>query len=246
MSYLGLTRPILRNFLKKFDMPRVLEIGIDRGQTALPLICNLASCFERFIYCGVDIKVRGELFEQLSQLEGVSIVNLSDKGLRRDVYISEMNSLNWLHAHKQHKINFDLILLDGDHNYYTVSKELKELQDYMIASSIIVCDDYNGRYAETDMFYHDYEEYADNQLATKPIKTEKQGVKNAVRDFVINSERNLDIVTFGNLEPCIIYDRDFWSIYTKDMPESGNIRDLELFFDVVDIESPLIKNRSSK
>ena len=231
MSYLGLTRPISRWFLSRFKTPEVLEIGVDKGQTALPLINNLSLGFKTFSYVGIDINIQQEVIEQISQFEHISFIPLGDSIQKRDVHLFEDNSLSWLEKNKDTGLEFDLILVDGDHNYFTVKKELELLQYYIRNTSIIVCDDFQGRYAESDMFYYNYTEYADNQLTTKPVESEKQGVKHAVIDFIKESSINFGCIKFGELEPCIIYNQDYLKVYTKELPKTGNLRDMKINFD---------------
>ena len=40
-------------------------------------------------------------------------------------------------------IKFDIVFLDGDHNYFTVYNELHLLQNLLHPRSVIICDDYN-------------------------------------------------------------------------------------------------------
>ena len=231
MSYLGLIRPIFRSFVKKFDAPNILEIGIDRGQSAIPIINNLSLCFKNFTYTGIDIKIKGCFFEQLSQLETISLIDIKDKPSGRDIRLFQKNSLAWLKNNVDLNIKFDLVFLDGDHNYFTVLNELILLQSYIHDNSVIICDDYNGKYSKSDMFYCTYEGYENNKLATPKIESERQGVKTAVDDFVTSSKTNFKSIIFGKLDPCIIFNKDKLEITTKEMPESGNMRDLKLYVD---------------
>ena len=47
---------------------------------------------------------------------------------RNNVLLYEENSLSWLDRSKD-MFKFDLVFVDGDHNYFTVSNELKKLRD---------------------------------------------------------------------------------------------------------------------
>ena len=63
MSYLGYTRHVVDGILSRIQSPRILEIGVDKGQTTLPLLHNTAMVHgaqgtgEGFVYVGVDIKM---------------------------------------------------------------------------------------------------------------------------------------------------------------------------------------------
>jgi hypothetical protein len=209
MSYLGLVRPICNSFLKTIDNPKILEIGIDKGQTMLPMLQNLVSRHEAFIYVGVDILVRDDLLAQLQQFHDVSFVGL-DPPAKKNLIIEQENSLKWLaDTNFYEDFKFDLVLLDGDHNYETVSQELQLLQRIIKPESIIVCDDFNGRWATKDLFYIEKEEYKNNNLATPKSKSEKEGVGTAIRDFVSQNE-DWNYVDINPLEPAILYRSDVW------------------------------------
>ena len=226
MSYLGLVKPIFNSFLKDIPEPKILEIGIDQGQTMLPMIQNLVARHRKFTYTAVDILLRDDLVAQLYQLAGVNISGWDDYG-DGNIILQEANSLNWLVDVDFHEsFKFDLVLLDGDHNYSTVLKELHLLQKVLRPESIIVCDDFNGRWSETDLFYIEKEEYRGNQLATPRSESPKQGVGNAVKDFLVEDPRwnYFDIPPF---EPAVLYRSDIWKkprLFTTD--ERQHMRDL--------------------
>ena len=66
MSYVGFIKTICQDYLAGYREPKVLEIGIDKGQTTFPLVHNM-SLFEGFTYVGLDIHVQPRVVEQLSQ-----------------------------------------------------------------------------------------------------------------------------------------------------------------------------------
>ena len=209
MSYLGLVKPICNSLLKNISAPKILEIGTDKGQTLLPMIQNLITRYERFTYVGVDILVRDDLVAQIHQFHNANVLGWDPPG-KRDILLEQENSLSWLaKVQLPEDFKFDLVLLDGDHNYATVSKELQLLQRVIRPETFIVCDDFNGRWAEKDMFYIEKEEYRDNDLASPSLKSEKQGVGSAVRDF-IGKNNNWDYIEFPPFEPAILYRSDIW------------------------------------
>jgi predicted O-methyltransferase YrrM len=226
MSYLGFIRPFCRHYLSQLDFPKVLEIGIDKGQSAIPLIQNLSLTQSRFLYAGIDVLMKPELLEQLSQFEGITTSWVDNEDLNeRAVMMFEENSLDWLTANQDSPLKFDLVLIDGDHNYFTVSRELKLLQNLLKPTSIIICDDYNGRYAEEDMFYSERESYKDVPNTTPKTESEKKGVSSAVNDFIDGQEETWVGAYFTN-DPCILYRPDFVRI---DIDESFKfIRDMNM------------------
>ena len=231
MSYLGFVGHICRDYLPHIQGnrgPRVLEIGLDRGQSTLPMLHNMVlnSCKNNanpgFEYFGVDILLKEEFMTQLTQLSDLHIGSIESlleyKTGTNQIYLSKSNSLDFLDL-KSNNIggySFDLVLIDGDHNYYTVKKELELLEknQFLNPWSVIICDDYLGRYSEKDMFYHNREEYENNELATNPkniAKSDKSGVKAAVDDFIKNSKLPYSI-WYGVGEPCLIFRSDFFDI----------------------------------
>jgi len=226
MSYLGFIRPLCRHYLSQIDFPKVLEIGVDKGQSAIPLIQNLSLTKSRFMYAGIDILLNHELLEQLSQFEGVTASWIDDETLNeRAIMMFEENSLDWLENNQGSPLKFDLVLIDGDHNYFTVSRELNLIQSLLKPTSIIVCDDYNGRYSEDDMFYSEREAYQDVSDATPRSESEKKGVRSAVNDFIDGQGDAWVGAHFSN-DPCILYRPEFVSI---NIDESFTlIRDMDM------------------
>lgn len=228
MSYLGFTRSICRYYLSQIEFPKVLEIGIDKGQTAIPLIQNLCSTRRQFMYVGIDVCLSGDLLEQIGQFENIS-VNWHDELTDRVVMMFEENSLAWLKHNQDTSTRFDLVLVDGDHNYYTVFNELKLIQNLIKPTTLIVCDDYIGRYSEKDMFYSEREAYKDVAGMTPRQTTEKSGIKSAVIDFRDQSHLSWRVDTFGPSDPCFLYRDDFLEALA-DPPLGTLLRDMHIAF----------------
>lgn len=183
------------DFLQHVKEPRILEIGIDRGQTIIPLLFYLTHNKERFNLSGVDVRID----ETMAQM-------LHYTGLLGTPYLSlyHENSLTYL---EREKGPWDLVLVDGDHNYYTVAKELELLKDRIHPGTLVVVDDYHGRWSERDLFYAERDSHKDNTLATQPVETEKKGVKAAVDDFLAaNPEWTHRTLMQG--EPILLFMKD--------------------------------------
>jgi len=223
MSYLGYAKSISEHILKITNHPKVLEIGIDTGQTAIPLIHNMSILCDAFLYVGIDIKIKKEFTEQILQMSNVCIDGFDDLS-GRDVIVFHENSLEWLEKNKNSKLQFDVIFIDGDHNYYTVSNELQLCQSLIKPSTLIICDDYRGRWSEKDLFYAENDAYKNNEIATKRVQTKKIGVKSAVDDFVGKHKEDWGIVESAKIgDPCFLYQKKYYK------------------FDVVEIEHDVTK-----
>ena len=210
MSYVGFIKTICRDYLQGYRKPKVLEVGIDKGQTTFPLVHNM-SFFEGFTYIGLDISVQPIVVEQLSQYAHVSLGGIDDL-TGRDALLMEVNSLDWLALNQERKTKFDLVLIDGDHNYKTVLRELELVQAVIHPRTIIVCDDYNGQWAEKDLYYSDRESYKENNLATPSEESDKQGVRTAVDEF-INKNQHWSLKTLDNHDPAFLFRNDVWDMF---------------------------------
>lgn len=180
MSYHGLIPAIQRHlttgkFIHGPKPPKVLEVGTDRGVTLIPLAVAMASAHNSFLYLGVDVNVQ----ESLS----LTLKNLGDQ-INTNVFLHQANSLDLLPKLIEQGMKFDVILLDGDHNYHTVAKEMTYLDALLEPDGFAVIDDYDGKWSERDLWYADRPGYEDNQMTTKPVDTDKHGVKPAVDEWL--------------------------------------------------------------
>ncbi len=178
MSYVGYI-PLVKKYCESVFPPdyiiSVLEIGVDRGTTLIPLVAWLARNREKFVVAGVDIMPQESV--------ALMLMNLDCKP-EQVVYYLEKNSLEFLPDIVQRKAKFDVVLLDGDHNYHTVSQELKSLEHILYDHSIVIIDDYDGRWSESDLWYAERSEYVDVDIATPRVHTTKVGVKAAVDEWL--------------------------------------------------------------
>lgn len=183
MSYVGYI-PFLKQYLNSTlspdHVPSVLEIGVDRGTTLVPLVVNLIRTRPRFLFVGIDVLVQEQLL--------LTVRNI-DVTEEQRAYIIQDNSLTILPQLVKSNTKFDLLLIDGDHNYHTVSSELEYVESLTHPHSIVVVDDYDGRWSERDLWYVDRPGYEECKLATAKVETEKHGVKIAVDEWL---ERNPD------------------------------------------------------
>ena len=173
MAYHGLY-PVMKSLLEQIPQPKVLEIGVDRGVTFLTLFHFLTLVHKEFLLEGVDIR-----FDETTKIMMDNFAVLYETQVAK-FYLE--NSLKFLENNKEKKYN--LVLLDGDHNYFTVQKELELLHEVANENAMIICDDYFGRWSERDLFYSTRETHSKIKEATPVVQTEKHGVKAAVDEFL--------------------------------------------------------------
>lgn len=177
MSYAGYI-PIVKQFIASLPpehQPTFLEVGVDRGVTFLSLVAYLARSRETFAAVGIDIVVHEQVPLVLQNLD------LTEK---QRAFCIRGNSLEVLPQLIRTNARFDVLLLDGDHNYHTVSREMELLERLTYPHSLVVIDDYDGRWAERDLWYSKRDGYEENVLATQPVETEKHGVRAAVDEWL--------------------------------------------------------------
>lgn len=131
-----------------------------------------------FEFIGVDILLQESL---------VTILNNIDYLEGQKVKLSQENSMEFLPKLSESGQKFDVILIDGDHNYHTVKNELRYLDDISKSNTVVIIDDYHGRWSDKDMWYKERPGYENVSVATNPLMTEKQGVKSAVDEFLEQS-----------------------------------------------------------
>lgn len=189
--------PVMYEHLTRCSAPKVLEIGVDRGQTLIPILFFLTHNKKEFHVTSVDIRLDPSLE-----------VMLQYTGLLNSQYMTFCveNSLTLLQKMETapEKTMFDLIILDGDHNYHTVSQELKTLKTMMHPGTLMIVDDYSGKWSENDLFYSDRESHANIDLATKRVQTDKHGVKTAVDEFLAENPHLAMAAPLAG-EPVMIY-----------------------------------------
>lgn len=193
MAYHGYI-PFIKQTLLKLDNPKVLEVGLDKGVTTIPVVVFLTRTKQSFEFVGVDILVQEPLFITLNNIDVLKTQKMS---------LYQNNSLDILPKLVENSLKFDVVLLDGDHNYFTVSKELQYLDQLVSDNGIVIIDDYHGRWSEKDLWYAERDGYEKVEIATKKIETEKQGVKPAVDDFLSDNPQ-WETFTLMNGEPIVL------------------------------------------
>jgi len=212
MAYWGYFA-VMKNIVSYSKQPRVLEIGVDKGQTLIPMLHYLSLNYNKFTLIGCDILFREELNVKLNHMRG----NLKEGQL---LGTAEESSLEFLP--RLIDANLDVIgstdgllslaLIDGDHNYYTVKRELEYVSKVLALYGIMVIDDYDGRWSEQDEYFSELEEYKERSLGIPNQHTEKKGVKTAVDEFLKENPDWTINHLFPQYEPVLVYRKDMWDI----------------------------------
>lgn len=161
--------------LPKEHVPTVLEVGVDRGVMLFPLVFFLARTRSQFLAVGIDVLVQDSVKVMLQHLDLQS---------QQQAFCVEGNSLDVLPKMVDQGMKFDVLLIDGDHNYHTVSQEMQHVEALTQPGAIVICDDYAGRWGERDMFYSERPGYEDVKGASPRIDTDKHGVKAAIDEWL--------------------------------------------------------------
>jgi len=175
----------ITTYLKDIETPTVLEIGVCEGKNTRLLLPFISK--KEGLLIGVD--------------PGDPKFGLFDK-------CDPAYSKNWqlIRARSLEVIptldhEFNCVLLDGDHNYFTVYNELNLLKDKMAEEGFLFIHDVASYYCAFEDFYYDINSipfefrsptgriYPGTKNAPRNRNYKKKGVLNAVLDFLkINKE----------------------------------------------------------
>ena len=229
MSYMGFA-PLMTAYcrdmtalLKAQNIERpvlILEIGVDTGQTTIPLMSNLVNEGIEFTWLGIDVRFDSTFCQQVMMMKGVDHIDVKGSLNRSKAIYKIQNSLEFLKKESD-RWAFDLVLIDGDHNYDTVKEELSYLNDITHDLSLVVMDDYNGKHTGKDDWYSDKDSHMNlKDISNHLDKSEnKGGVKRAVDEFLEdNPEWEISTIQFFE-EPITLTKNLKWSIDShEDMP----------------------------
>ena len=207
MAYWGYL-PIVKNHINTFfkDHPNVLEIGLDLGQSFVPMLFYLSKNNPNFSLIGCDVLIK----DPLKAILGGCSRDLTET---QQLIIVTQSSLEFLPELEKQCNELDkpisVAMIDGDHNYHTVKKEFESIPKLLAPGGMVIFDDYDGRWSNQDEFFIEREGYADNEMALSREEGEEEikGVKPAVDEFLA---ANPDWVMtkhpqFQNDEPVILF-----------------------------------------
>jgi len=191
----------IRPILDQRKPATLLEIGVLRGDMTLPL---LEWCSENGAHLtSLDpIEWDGELPEEVKRprpgylykrgqldsdtpvLVPTALEEVFRRGLDKHWTCLKTRSLEYFELPEFQ--GFDLYLIDGDHNHYSVSQELASIHRFTKPGDAVLLNDVVGVWARRDLYY-------DPELIPNEFKgRSKQGVLTAIQDFLSSvSERQL-------------------------------------------------------
>ena len=141
----------------------------------IPLVAYLARTRESFNFVGIDVLVQDQVQIVLQNL---------DLQPHQHAFCIQGNSLEALPKIVEQGMKFDVLLIDGDHNYHTVSEEMKHVEALTHPGSLVIIDDYDGRWSDRDLWYSERPGYEEVSITTPKVETEKHGVKAAVDEWL--------------------------------------------------------------
>jgi len=171
----------------------ILEIGVLHGKNTLQILewCStnnshltsidpvgwtgdipehLMAPMDGYIYKRGD-----ETLEKLT-ITPTGIEEVFEKGLDKNWTYYKQRSLDFLASPDFQ--GYDLYLIDGDHNYFTVMQELSSIHNVSKAGDILLFNDVTGHWARNDLYY-------DPEFIPKEHRNgKKQGVLTAIKDFL--------------------------------------------------------------
>ncbi|MFQ5801482.1 MAG: class I SAM-dependent methyltransferase [Candidatus Methylomirabilales bacterium] len=103
------------------------------------------------------------------------------QGLDQHWICLKMRSLEYLQSPSF--AGFDMYLIDGDHNYFTVSNELRLIHEKGKIGDVLLFNDVVGRWARQDLYYDPT--FIPNEYRGGP----RQGVLTAIEDFLDSLSR---------------------------------------------------------
>jgi len=188
----------IRHLLEERRPTTLLEIGVHSGQNTLKLLewckstgsqltsldpVEWVGCLPEELkrpYPGYQYK-RGQKEFDNFKIAPPSIEIIFERGLDKYWTCKKLRSLDYLTSPEF--TGFDMYLIDGDHNYYTVSNELKCIHAKISERSTILFNDVAGVWARKDLYYDPIFIPAEHR------NSPKQGVLTAIEDFLASFGR---------------------------------------------------------
>lgn len=171
----------------------ILEIGVLRGDTTLKLL-EWCSSNDAQLTSLDPVSWEGELPDKVKEpwpgyqykrgqpdfddwvIVPVGVEEVFRRGLESNWTCIKTRSLDYMSS-PDFK-GFDFYLIDGDHNHYTVTRELELIKPYFKSNDALLFDDVSGPWARKDMYYDP------DFIPPEHYKGRRQGVLTAINDFL--------------------------------------------------------------
>lgn len=188
----------IRQILDDRKPKTLLEIGVLRGDCTLQLLEWCAANGAHLTSLD-PVAWEGELPEEVKQaLPGYKykrgqqgfeewvvvpkgLEEVFRRGLQTHWTCLKTRSLDYLNSPEFR--GFDLYLIDGDHNYFTVTRELERIHQHSKPGDVLLFNDVTGPWARRDLYYDP------DFIPTEYRHTKKQGVRTAIDDFLDRSSQ---------------------------------------------------------
>ena len=192
----------IRPILDQRKPTTLLEIGVFKGDMTL-LLLEWCSANGAHLTSLDPVAWEGELPEEVKRprpgyiykrgqpgfeewnIVPVGLEEVFRRGLNRYWTCLKTRSLEYFELPEFQ--GFELYLIDGDHNYYSVSQELASIHRYFKPGDMVLFNDVAGAWSRRDLYY-------DPDLIPDEFKgRRKQGVLTAIQDFLssVNGKRLL-------------------------------------------------------
>ena len=197
----GLFESHIKQILDDRKPKTILEVGVLRGDCTLKLL-EWCSANESHLTSLDPVAWEGELPEEVKQpmpgykykrgQEGFKewvivpqgLEEVFRRGLQTHWTCFKTRSLDFLDSPAFK--GFDMYLIDGDHNYFTVARELELIHRHFKAGDVLLFNDVTGAWSHRDLYYDP------EFIPPEHIGGHKQGVLPAINDFLDSlSEKQL-------------------------------------------------------
>ena len=188
----------IRPILELRQPKSLLEIGVLRGDSTLRLL-EWCAANSAHLTSLDPVAWEGDLPDEIKQpVDGylykrgqpgfedwtvapAALEEVYRRGLDQHWTCLKKRSLDYLVSPEFN--GFDVYLIDGDHNYYTVTKELELIHSRCKSGDLLLFNDVTGAWARRDLYYDP--EFIPNEFRGG----KRQGVRTAIEDFLDRSSQ---------------------------------------------------------
>ncbi len=187
-----LHKQYIEPILNELHPKKMLEIGVLKGRHTYSLLtwCEVNCCelisvdptpWQGHIPDCLKTGAEGYKYKRGRQSEADFLVptyieRIFSESMKKSWTCKKSLSINYLSTCSE---RFDIVFIDGDHNYYTVINELTLLSKLLSSEGCIFIHDISNPSCAFTDFYYDY-----TTIPKDLIDKEKQGIITAIDDFI--------------------------------------------------------------